>query len=201
MRKDLYIGLRRLVLVAALVAVAAGAQTSNGPFGLRMGQKLSETNVQDTISDSYFSIKVPLPNNMFKMYGATIAPDAGLCHIIAISESNDNDRYGAQTKIQFEDLRLALTEKYGSSVNVDRLKSGALWDAPSEWVMSVRQNERVVAAFWTRDKGANLPPEIDRIQVHVSASSMDSSGVTLAYWFANYSVCDSEIKKKANSNL
>jgi hypothetical protein len=98
--------------------------------------------------------------------------------VSGLGKTHENDSYGTAAKAAFLGVKQALIARYGSSLDFDYLKSGALWDKPREWVWSIYKKERDLSSFWPRQVGASLPANIGSIMLEIRAVS--SSGPYLA---------------------
>ncbi|MBA3340609.1 MAG: hypothetical protein H0T48_02110 [Gemmatimonadaceae bacterium] len=124
----------------------------------------------------------------------------GLCKVMAASSSINNDSYGVATQRKFKEIKAALTAKYGATDReFDFLHAGSIWNEPRDWMLAVRQNERSLAAFWSKDKTLTHP--LTEIALVVRADGWDTGYITVGYEFANSKSCLKEVAAQKNSNL
>ncbi|MDO5643635.1 MAG: hypothetical protein Q4G26_14775 [Paracoccus sp. (in: a-proteobacteria)] len=170
-------------------------------FGVEMGTRLADLSVQKDLGQGRHEIQVPQPHPEFESYIAQATDETGVCLVRGIGKSHDNDRFGIAVRGAFAGLNRVLQDRYGESAQGDFLRPGALWRDSGEWVMAVRQNERVHQAVWKRDYGADLPETLNEIILSVMATSSDSAWIALQYRFANVADCEAIIDKVASSGL
>ena len=101
--------------------IRAGGKDAR-PFGYKMGQKI-EGEPHYTRSDGLFlrytTHNLPAP---FTGLGLVSTPNAGLCEILALAETDDYE-------VQFSKLKTLLTDKYGSPISSN--ESSMIWVNPS----------------------------------------------------------------------
>lgn len=170
-------------------------------FGIEMGTNLSDLESAEDIGDGHYTINVPSPHSEFETYVAVLSEATGVCTIRGIGKNHDNDKFGSNVQAAFKNLENALNNNYGTGEHVNWLQPNALWDGSHEWVMSIRQNERVFGTDWTTESGADFPEELDAIMMQVRALGSDTAYVVLQYRFSNFEECDSELKAKDASGL
>lgn len=183
-----------MLLLAGFIQVAA-------PFGVAMGSSVSSYSPKKGATEFTFNVQVPKPHTEFEAYTVVTTPQTGICKVWGVGRNHDNDRSGESVKSSYESLFEALTDKYGQAKSFDFLKSGALWDAQSEWVMAIRQNERHKIAFWSTENGSRLPPEISSISLEVKALDSSTAYLDLTYEFSNFVRCKSIISAKRSDSL
>ena len=177
------------------------ATLSAQAFGVDMGASLSKFEGAEDIGNGNYVISVPRPHSEFESYVVVLSEATGVCMVRGIGKNHNNDRTGANVRRAFKTLETALNSRYGAGDHVNWLQPRALWDGAHEWVMSIRQNERVFGTGWTTEGGAELPEEFLAINMQVRALSSDSSYIVLQYRFSNFDECDREIKAQDASGL
>ncbi len=65
--------------------------------------------------------------------------------------------------------------KYGKRTKYDYLRSGSIWDEPKDWMMSLRQEERTLALFWSIDNGSVLAEHVSGISLQAKGSVVPAS--------------------------
>ena len=173
-----------------------------GPFGINMGQPLSELDVADKDFNGFraFLRSVPKPHAEFEGYAVLVSDERGVCSIAAFSKNYDNDKYGITIRNTISSLADALDKKYGSHRLVDNLLSGALWKNPEDWVMAIFQNERNYTYYWENPQVSN-GENLSEIQLSAEAFSQDTSRILLRYHSKDYDKCKSEIDATENDSL
>jgi hypothetical protein len=187
--------MRRVVLSIAVLFWSVGAIA--GPFGLEMGQPVSQLQIVKTLKENEYEIQVPKTNSTFEKYLAIATKENGLCKVLAIGVANNLDSNGDRVKMQFGTLSAALEEKYGAPQTFDHLESGSVWQAPTQFAMGLYQNERTLAKFWT----GKLPDNIQSIALQAAGLSISATNVTLGYEFSNLDQCESHTQEKDKSAL
>lgn len=168
-----------------------------GPFGIEMGQPLSELDVREEGPKPFLN-SVPNPHPDFELYAVWASEETGVCSIVAISKEYTNDKYGDDIRDAITRFTKAFDKKYGPHKTVDLLRSGALWDGPDEWVMSIRQSERFFGAYWEKPQNA---PDLSHIEIQVIALNSDDSVIKLFYQSDKFSQCEAAIAAEANSSF
>lgn len=190
------------ILIAALLAISIPAQA--GPFGLDMGTPLVELNKQMKLklvsTGGYSTPSVPKGHPYFDDYRLVVAPDQGLCKIIAYSIVISTSVYGTELVDKFSDLESALTTKYGKPEKLDYLKSGSIWKEPRDWMIGLLKKERTLTSYWPH-KGRELPESIQSIKLDAMAISTEGAMIALIYQFKNFKQCSDRIKSQRDSAL
>lgn len=182
--------MNQTAIISAALAIAMNATSAcAGPFGLTMGMAASDLSVITKGDNGEYSIKVPKPNSEFQTYTATAGAKTGLCKVVAVGRTKENDKTGAETMLAYERLRADLIAKYGNGRADNVLQSGAQWNRGDEWSASIYYKERTVAYVWDPGNSAGLPPDIGRISLEVRAAAPFDPFVQLSYEFANFSKC------------
>lgn len=177
------------------------ATLSAQAFGVEMGTSLSELKDAVDIGNGNYVISVPRPHSEFESYVVVLSEATGVCMVRGIGKNHSNDRTGSGVRGAFKTIETALNSNYGEGKQSNWLQPRALWDGAHEWVMSIRQNERLFGTDWTTEGGAEFPEEILAITMQVRAISSDVSYIVLQYRFSNFEECDREIKAQDASGL
>lgn len=191
------------VLAIALLTPAPGYAQQ---FGLNMGDSTTQVKARGVIlkpvSRYVFSAgRLPSGNSQFDDYRLIIAPRSGLCKITAWISQIVDSPYGDSTKAKYDALYSALSTKYGNSKSFNFLRAGSIWDESREWMMSLYQKERTMAAFWDASEGSRLPGNLKSISIQAYASSSASSMISVSYEFTNVKTCFSEKDAVEQQNL
>lgn len=185
--------------MAAILAASllAPLQSHSQQFGLNMGESTSQVKARGVIlkprSRYVFSASsLPSGISLFDDYRLIITPKSGLCKIIAwISRITDSPN-GVSTRAKYDSLYRALSAKYGNSKSFDYLMPSSTLNDSSEWMKSLLQKERTLAAFWDEDEGSRLPSNLQAISIRAYASSSSTSMIAVSYEFTNVKSCFSE---------
>jgi hypothetical protein len=94
-----------------------------------------------------------------------------------------------------------LSDIYGKNRRIDRLLPGSIWDDPSDWMMGLRQQERLLQATWSAEHGSNMKNNIESIILVARAKSSDLGYLLLQYSFTNSERCLKEIEQTENDSL
>lgn len=185
--------MKRYLMIAVLALMMSSVATA-GSFGVVPGKPVRTYAGKPGKVDGVYTIVVPQPNSEFESYSAVATPEIGICKVWGIGKDHDNDRYGADVREAYDRLKALLNDKYGASQEYSYIKSGALWDKPEDWVMSVKENERTLVSYWLMpDKQA--VEGIKSISLEVKAFSSGSAYLDLTYEFENFPLC----KKRFNA--
>jgi hypothetical protein len=186
-----------LLAATTLVPTAVNAQA----FGIEMGQKANTLRVQTIVDQFYVSVLPPKPHPEFSRYFVSLSQPTGVCSVEGVGRLHHNDRYGSNVRTAYNSVRNLLWKLYGPAIQIDKLKSGALWAGENEWVMSVAQNEREFSTVWGVATRSKIPANIEHIVLTVKASSSSTSQVRLWYQFKNHDTCLAEKDRVRASGL
>lgn len=191
----------RIGAVFALLYSITPAVLSAQAFGIDMGASLSDLSGAEYAGNGTYFINAPRPHSEFESYIVTLTETTGVCMIKGIGRYHSNDRRGESVRRAFKSLEHILNENYGAGDHIDWLRPEALWDGSNEWVMALRQNDRIFVTEWKEELGAELPGEISSIGMFVAATGPGTSFIILQYQFSNFEECDREIKAQDASGL
>ena len=165
-----------------------------------MGTPLAELDVKENTPKTLLN-SVPKPHPKFDNYAVWGSTESGVCAVIALSKLYEDDRFGINVRSDINEIASALEKVYGKSELVDFRHPSGIWDDVDEWVMSIKQNERVYSFVFedvgSTQQGANL----DYLEATVVALSSDTSMIKLQYKFENFDQCEKEINAEANSSF
>jgi len=166
-----------------------------GPFGLKMGMKVSEfkdlTPVKG-VKNMYTVKTVPKPHNGFESYKLIFHPKTGLCGIKGIGKVIQTNSFGTQIKSEFKDLKKLLDKAYGNGEIIDRLMVGSIWKDSDDWLMALGKKERDLVAYWMDEDedGKKLPTlkkyNIDSMMMQAHKVSHGECAIILEYQFENF---------------
>lgn len=193
-----------VILAAAIISPLPSASQV---FGLNMGESVIKVqakgvNLKPEGNYVFSTPRLPKGNSLFDDYRMTIPPKSGLCKITAWISEIDDSPYGDSTKSKYNSLLGALSAKYGEPTNsFDFLRAGAIWTGSREWMMSLLQNERNLAAFWTIKDGAKLTGNLQSISLTATGVTGSVSMISVSYEFKNLDACFEEKQSIIQQNL
>jgi hypothetical protein len=201
--------LHRLCITAILTLLLSSRSFAQGePFGLRMGltvadlQGLTGAVADKDLPGIYRALRTPRPNAAFESYTFIVTPSTGLCKLWATGNTIDNDAYGTALHSEFDRLQEVLDQKYGPHKNFDYLNEGSIWREPREWMMALKQKERILTSYWGTLENTGKPPApVSRVMLKASALDSSSGWLSLYYEFTNSEKCLDEFDRMKNSSL
>ena len=197
-------------LIPIFIAISFPLEVLSGQFGLEMGDTkknlekkgvklVGSGNVDDFL---YMTYEVPKGNSNLRMYRLMIAPNNGLCEIIAATDYFETNDFGSSIKDKFNFFENLLTKKYGEKKKSDYLASGSIWKDRNYWTMGLLKKERVLLAEWNYSYGSKLPQnDINNIVLRAGASDVSTGLIAIQYRFSNYSDCNKELENAQSDSL
>ena len=183
-----------LKFATAVLLISLGAANA-GPFGVDMGAPIERLDVEKV--ENKFSFRsVPKPHPLFSVYSGWQTAKHGVCRVVAISDTIENDSFGSEVRDRFDQIKLALSQKYGEARVIEGLQPGSIWDEPRDWTMSIFQNERMHAADWESAKADGEAYSL--IQMWIVGFSSSDSAIALEYRSTNFDDCSAEIEAELN---
>lgn len=195
------------VVVLAIMAQATSAAGQAGPFGIRMGMTAQEltqlgAKVSTNGNGAYTLESVPQPHPDFEFFLVNASPAQGACRILAMSKTVQSSSHGIEVKQEFMRLVAAIESRYGKAQVEDKLLPNSIWDEPNDWMMGLRQKERVLRAVWAKEGGLVGPDNgVAVIALEPFGADTDSSAFALTYELANFGACRDELLKQQNSSF
>jgi hypothetical protein len=126
----------------------------------------------------------PVPNAAFDSFLLIVGPKQGLVKIIASGVDIDGDSEGKQLKAAFNQTRDALKATYGDpSDNFDFLKADSTLKKPGQFMLSLTNKERSLAAYWTKRSFLN---NITSIALEGNGLGNDTGYISLEIEFLPY---------------
>lgn len=195
--------MKRERMMMTFFLIVTGVWLYAGPFGLEPGMTLEQIggDPEHLEGDLYLLKDVPKPHSAFEGYVLRISPDDGLYWIKAIGETIEDNGYGILLQSHFNQLESKLESQYGSLTRYDFLMPGSIWEEAEYWMMSLNRNERVLAARWDAESGANLPEDLDHIFLGAAATSSRNGYVFIEYYLSNYERVNQEKEAAEDGNL
>ncbi|HLD67505.1 MAG TPA: hypothetical protein VJA19_15845 [Pseudomonas sp.] len=180
-----------------------------GPFGLEMG--LSREMVEKMIGKAltplpdepnrFSADTLPKKHNEFERYVLKFSSAQGLCSILAVGRDISTDSFGIAVKGRFSELEEGLSSLYGRPEKSDFLLPGSIWKDGRDWIMAIRQGERILSSSWKSSTKTPLKSELEEVFLIANASSSDKGYLKLQYAFNNNNVCEQESKKQKSGAL
>lgn len=191
------------------VVPAATLPAGDGPFGLEMGlsRDIVEKMIGKTLTPlpgeaSRYSVDtLPKTHNEFERYVLEFSSEHGLCSVMAIGRDISTDSFGIAVKGRFSELEEGLSSLYGRPEKSDFLLPGSIWKDSRDWMMAIRQGERVLASSWESSASVPLKSELEQVFLIANAGSSDKGYLKLQYAFTNNDFCEQESKQKTSEAL
>ena len=184
------------------VCAATSAVAGDGPFGFERGMTRAQVVQFKVVKENGDVVRVqgaPKPHPYFEDYSLVISPRDGLLKIIAWGRNFENDRSCSDVVAKFDELKEALTKKYGEPRDTfDFLESGALWKGSHECAMSLTKKERTRATYWILTNG---PGQVRTIKLEANGVGSSTTYLTVGYEFEGWNAFVDAKKSKANDNL
>ena len=190
--KSKYIGL--FVIFSLFIVTDAFC----GPFGIDFGMSLERVRTISTtklvnISDDWYILTPPNENKLFKTYLVQIHPTYGVYLIKAISKDIYSNAQGTMLKNQFDNLVSNIEKTYGKYKIDDSPVQGSFWgNEPDYYMFALSRDERTLAAYWKKDIGSRLPPEIVFIVVAAQGKDSSTGYFVIEYYSTNYEKVEEE---------
>jgi hypothetical protein len=177
----------------AQTAVAPGAPSELGAstFGFYAGETrdqviaaIGKDNILKQQGDILEVAAAPKPDPNFDSFLLIVGKDTGLVKLIATGKDIEADPAGHQMKIAFTSLKTDLAKGYGDpSDNFDFLDVKATHRSPNQFMLSLTNNERSLAAYWTKKDFGN---QISSISLSGNGLGDDTGYLSVEYEFAGY---------------
>lgn len=145
-----------MVVLLLFMAVGCTATDTPQPFGFRDGMTLDEIKIIDpeavnVNNDVYILRTAPDHHRDVDFYVVKIHKDEGLYVIKAMFNDVKCNDYGDQLKDKFAETRRGLIQQYGQPTHdFDFVRSGALWDEDRYFMRAISEEQRYLAAGWTK---------------------------------------------------
>lgn len=158
-----------------------------GPFGFEMGMRPNElpNEFREIGPGVYHAPTAPKPHSAFSNYVLSFSDRYGLHSISAYSSTIHTSTYGSEITAKFNELKAKLEKVYGNCESYDFLMYGSIWDEPRDWMHSLMNKDRSLAAAWDEKYGSRLDNQIATIFLNVTAESTTEGHISLAYFFEN----------------
>jgi len=192
----------RLTVTLVLAAVAAPAFA--GPFGFEPGQTQAQIEAKigklDATSQPMLFVThgAPVPLEGIESYALMIGKEAGLCKVAAVGVNIKDDDQGTALRAAYDELKAALTEKYGRPSKVrEELASGSIRNEPDDFMMGLKLEERMHHAVWSKPSS----PGVKAILLQARAMDGNIGYLNLIYEFPNFPDCSAGPEKRKTDAL
>lgn len=167
-------------------------------FGLSIGLTLDQIDKQAQQIDHgvYATPKVPKTDKSFKRYSLVIGPKTGLCKITAVGKTIPTKPSGKKLRSEFEKMRRKLAKKCGEGETQDFVEPGSTYEAPEQFMMSLKAKDRKLETRWYDQDGSKFKADIEVIVLKASSTRTNKGFLTLEYIFTNYKECIATIAKR-----
>jgi hypothetical protein len=181
-----------------------------GPFGLERGMSKQQVIAiigQSAIIDqdvAFGEIRVrtvPKPHSYFERYDLYFSPMVGLVRVEAIGRDIQSSGDGAAVKEQYNALRAALTEVYGTGEEMVNNPSDGMWTEEKYFLMAILKKERFCNTFWMFKGQVPRADYVTALDEELRATSADNGYVTVDYEFSGWEAFVDQVQAKQNSNL
>jgi len=161
----------------------------DGPFGLKMGERVSELHFadgEDDPSEARLLESVPRPMAELEKYAVLAYPDVGICEIRSVSKTFDSDAYGNNVRPAIDEVAKLLDAKYGH-----HKKMAACGGYSCQFFqMNLKNGSQVYAYEWSKATGAHLPPDISEVSLGAMAGEFNDTFYRLDYTSSHKEECD-----------
>lgn len=166
-----------------------------GPFGLCMGMTTGDFDValEEIAPGKYRITSVPKPHSAFEAYILQITPENGLSWIKAVGKTIQTSVYGIELKSAFDSMKTKLAATYGKYQISDFLLRDSIWNEPRDWMQSILNKERILAAFWEPAHGSTLGDSLNSVALVTGVIDTTSGYVAIEYSFENVQASEMEL--------
>ena len=196
-------GMKRVFVSCLFVIAASGfaANASAQGFGITPGTPIRQLRVLTERSPTYFKVDPPSKHPDFSSYMVHATPQSGVCQVMGIGITLDNDSYGNKAHAHFAELSRQLAIKYGKSEEYDVQRPNSIWNERREWAIGIAKGERYLTRIWSKKSQSSLPPGTAGIMLETAALDSNRTYLTLTYEFENSGKCEKEITSNNASRL
>lgn len=177
-----------------------GQGSYDGPFGLKMGEPVSELHFADGADDpsqARLLESVPRPMAELEKYAVLAYPDVGICEIRSVSKTFDSDAYGNNIRPAMDELAKLLDAKYGPH----RKMAACSGYSCQFFQMNLKDGSQVYAYDWSKATGAHLPPDISDVSLGAMAGEFNDTFYRLDYASSHKDECDRARQKLKATSL
>lgn len=186
--------MKKLALILSAISLTGSFSATSaaaGPFGLSVGEPLSDLNVLKHNTDNSYQVSVPAPNREFQSYSVFTTNGGAICDVVAVSRNEGNRLLAAYASVKEElsreygkptsDLDFCNDASHGSSYCF--LGSNA---SPFNVPLELRMNRLMLGATWS-DPG--LADRFQRISLRPQADSFHDAHLIVSFKGKNAAEC------------
>jgi hypothetical protein len=176
-----------LALPLAISTIPASAE----PFGLSIGEPVSQLRVLGHNADGSYQVSVPAPDGEFDSYSVFTTGKGTICDVVAVGKNQGNRLLAAYASVKNE-----LAREYGKpSDDLDFCKgarNGSSYcffgsnAAPINVPLELWMNMLVLRATWSSH---GLPSQLEKISLRPYASSMHDAHLVVSFKSKNEGEC------------
>ena len=89
-----------------------------------------------------------------------------------------------------------MEKKCGEGETQDFVEPGSTYEAPEQFMMSLKEKDRKLETRWYDQDGSKFKADIEVIVLKASSARTNKGFLTLEYVFTNYDECMATIAKK-----
>jgi hypothetical protein len=194
------------LLLLSVAGFAVGTHASpvaaphDGPFGIAMGEPLSELGpVRLAAPGRYEVLRPRRPNSMLVRVYVDLYPSTGVCEIDGNSAGVIGDERGVQLRRVLDEIAETLKSKYGPYRKDDTCSTSAE-ECVEFWTEKLNEGVQKYDYDWNFGTSAR-PDNTNEINLSAQATSSIKSYAVLSYFSANQAACDAAAKAAQASSL
>jgi hypothetical protein len=198
--------------VAATRHVAAPASVSHaspapavdhdGPFGIVIGEPLSELGPIEKIGPGHYHVVAPArPNASFTYVSVYGFADGGVCRVVASSPSVGFDGDGIKIRDIIDNLASTLQQKYGPYTNKTDQCDASEDLCHQFWVDQVNSYKAKYNYYWDFSRAPPRQDNIGAVQIQATASNSITSFAVIFYEGHDDDGCTAKIKAADAASL
>lgn len=179
------------------------AEYDDGPFGITIGSDIDEYSSCSPVEGTpgyYQCASVPNPHSAFDFYVVFSTQSQGVCLIRGVGENLDDTSYGVATKSKTDEIAGQIASNYGEHTSImDQVLPDFIWDSNSDWLMAIRQSERMYAYVWDSEEGYTPRNGVSQVYVAAAATGRSTGYVTVEFVGENNDDCQQEVSDQESS--
>jgi hypothetical protein len=178
-------------------AAEAAPVAHDGPFGIAMGEPLSQLGPVEKNEAGYRVKSPPRPSDQIYQVDVEAYPSTGVCSILATTRPNENDPNAVNAKMDADGLASALQSKYGAPIKVDKCEAAIGAECAHFLTQAISAGSANYAYLWKF--ASPRPDHIQAIAIGVSALSDISTSVMVDYLSDSSDACQAAKNASAAS--
>ncbi len=194
---------RWLTAVAILVGLAGAAHAARaatvaheGPFGIAMGEPLSELGPLEKLGKQYKVLSPPRPSPGILMVTVEAYPTTGVCMITGVSTVNHDDPNGVAVKQLVDNLAGILASKYGEFKKLDQCNNN---DATCEHYLTQAFEDHSAKYLYGWVLKGPRPDHILGLEVLAASLDANTTIAKIQYFSDNADACSAADDAAASS--